>query len=67
MNRDQILQLLEGVDDRFLSESACFDPARGPKERSAHMKTKRIVTLALAAVLLLALGAVAYADSFNVV
>ena len=61
MNRDQILQLLEAVDDRFVSESARFGPAQGPKERSAHMKTKRIVTLALAAVLLLALGAVAYA------
>ena len=61
MNRDQILQLLEGVDDRYLAESACFDPAMGPKERSAHMKTKRIVTLALAAALLLGLGAAAYA------
>ncbi len=61
MKRDQILQLLEGVDDRFVTEAARFDPAQRPKERSAAMKTKRIVTLALAAVLLLGLGAVAYA------
>ena len=61
MNRDQILQLLDGVDDRFLTESACFDPVKGPKERKAKMKAKRVITLALAAALLLGLGAVAYA------
>lgn len=61
MKRDQILQLLDGVDDRYLIESACFDPAQGPKERSAKMKTIRIVTLALAAALLLGLGTVAFA------
>ena len=61
MNRDQILQLLEAVDDRFLTESTRFDPAQRPTERSAHMKSKRILTFALAAVLLLGLGAVAYA------
>lgn len=61
MNRDQILQLLDAVDDRFVTESARFDPARRPTERSASMKTKRILTLALAAALLLGLGAVAYA------
>ena len=61
MNRDQILQLLDAVDDRFLTESARFDPARRPTERSAHMKSKRILTFALAAALLLGLGAVAYA------
>ena len=61
MNRDQILQLLEAVDDRLLTECARFDPAQRPTERSAHMKSKRILTFALAAVLLLGLGAVAYA------
>lgn len=61
MNRDQILQLLEGVDGRFVTEASRFDPAQRPKERNANMKTKRIVTLALAAALLLGLGAVAYA------
>ncbi len=61
MNRDQILRLLEAVDDRYLTESASFDPATGPKKGSAKMKIKRIVTLALAAALLLGLGAAAYA------
>ena len=61
MNRDQILQLLDAVDDRFVTESTRFDPAQRPTERSAHMKSKRILTFALAAVLLLGLGAVAYA------
>lgn len=61
MNRDQILQLLDAVDDRFVTESTRFDPAQRPTERSAHMKSKRILTFALAAALLLGLGAVAYA------
>ena len=61
MNRDQILQLLDAVDDRFVTESTRFDPAQRPTERSAHMKSKRILTFALAAVLLLGLGVVAYA------
>ena len=50
MNRDQILQMLENIDDRFVTEAARFDPVgrRSPTERSRHMKMKRIVTLALA-------------------
>lgn len=63
MNRDQILQLLDGIDDRFVTEAARFDPVgrQGPPERIVHMKSKRIITLALAAALLLGLGTVAYA------
>ena len=63
MRRDQILQMLEAVDDRFVTEAARFDsPNRqSPPERSASMKTKRILTFALAAALLLGLGVAAYA------
>ena len=63
MNRDQILQMLEAVDDRYITETARFDPPgrQSPPERIGHMRAKRIVTFALAAVLLLGLGAVAYA------
>jgi hypothetical protein len=68
MNRDQILQMLENIDDRFVTEAARFDPVgrRSPTERSRHMKTKRIVTLALAAALLLGLGAVACAVGMSI-
>lgn len=63
MKRDQILQMLEAVDERFVAEAARFDsPSRqGPPERIGRMKTKRIVTFAIAAVLLLGLGIAAYA------
>ena len=68
MNRDQILQMLENIDDRFVTEAARFDPVgrRSPTERSRHMKMKRIVTLALAAALLLGLGAVACAVGMSI-
>ncbi len=63
MKRETITRMLNDIDDRFVSEAAFPDPAsarEGP-ERIKHMKKKRIITLALAAALILALGAAAYA------
>lgn len=66
MKRETITRMLNDIDDRFVSEAAFPDPvsAREGPERIKHMKKKRIITLALAAALILALGAAAYAGDW---
>ena len=68
MNREKAFQALSGLDDRYLAEAIRYAPgeAGDAPERITHMKAKRIVTFALAAVLLLALGVTAYA-AYNAV
>lgn len=63
MKRELISQALNMLDDRHISDTASFDPGaiQETPERIVHMKKKRIISLALAAALMLALGAVAYA------
>lgn len=63
MNRDLLSKAVGAIDDRYIAEAYRPAPgaAAGAPERIAHMKIKRIVTFALAAVLLLALGVSAYA------
>ena len=63
MKRELISQALNMLDDRHISDTASFDPGaiQETPERIVHMKKKRIISLALAATLMLALGAVAYA------
>ena len=63
MNREDLFETMGGIDDRFVAESLSYDPeaSSGSPERIVHMKTKRIVTFAIAAVLILALGITAYA------
>lgn len=66
MKRETITRMLNDIDDRFVSEAAFPDPAsarEGP-ERIKHMKKKRIITLALAAALILGLGVAAYAGGW---
>ncbi len=63
MKREQLSDIIGAIDDRQIAEAYRFDPAlcgRSP-ERIGNMKAKRIVTLALAAALILALGVGAYA------
>ena len=63
MKREQLSTIICNIDDRHIAEAYQFDPdlcARS-SERIVHMKKKRIISLALAAALMLALGAVAYA------
>ncbi len=62
MNREEKFRVLAGMDDRYIAESIRYAPedAEGTSERIAHMKKKRILTFALAAALILALGASAY-------
>lgn len=63
MKREQLSDIIGNLDDRQIAEAYQFDPAlcgRSP-ERIGRMKIKRIVTFALAAVLILALGVTGFA------
>ena len=62
MNREKAFQALSGLDDSYIEEAIRYAPeeAGSSPGRITHMK-KRIVTLALAAALVLALGVTAYA------
>ena len=68
MSREDIFLVLQDLDNRYISESVCYDPesASGSPERIVHLKKKRIITFALAAVLMLALGVTAYAGVASV-
>ncbi len=63
MNREDVFQAMTEIDDRYISEALRYSPgnASSASERIIHMK-KRIITLALAAALMLALGISAYAE-----
>ena len=63
MNREKAFELLGDLYGRYVEESVCYAPetASGSPERIVHMKTRRIITLAIAATLILALGITAYA------
>ena len=63
MKRELISQALNMLDDRHISDTASFDPGviQETPERIVHMKKKRIISLVLAAALILALGTAAYA------
>ena len=62
MNREEAFQALSELDDRYIAEAARYAPgeASGSPERTVYMKKKRMITLALAAALILSLGMVAY-------
>ena len=62
MKRETITLMLNSLDDDYISESEIFCPEsiQESPERIVHMK-KRIITFALAAALMLALGITAYA------
>ena len=56
MNRKLMAQAMDEINDAYIAEAA-----PEPSERKAIMAKKRIITLALAAALILSLGATAYA------
>ena len=63
MKREQLSDIIGAIDDRQVAEAWRFDPelcGRSP-ERIGTMKIKRIVTFALAAALILALGVTGFA------
>ena len=58
MTREQVWDIIGDIDDRFVAEAAQYDPkqrSRSP-ERIGVMSKKRLITFALAAALILALG-----------
>ena len=63
MKRDTISLALNRLDERHISDTVVFFPGvmQNSPERIVFMKKKRIITFALAAVLMLALGISAYA------
>ena len=68
MKREQLSDIISNIDDRFVAEAITYDPARRSRspERNGTMRTKRNITLALAATLLLALGIGAYAIGMGI-
>lgn len=63
MKRETITLMLNSVDDDYISQTEIFQTAiiQESPERIVYMKKKRIITFALAAALILALGIAAYA------
>ena len=58
MKRETITLMLNSIDDDYISEAEAFypDTIQEPPERIVHMKKKRIITIALAAALILAIS-----------
>lgn len=68
MTREQLWDIIGDIDDRFIAEAAQYDPkqrSRSP-ERIGVMSKKRLITFALAAALILALGVTAYAVGMGI-
>lgn len=63
MKRENLFRAIAGIDDCFIAEAIRYDPpsASGSSERIVHLNKKKIISFALAAVLLLALGVTAFA------
>ena len=63
MRREQLSRVFGNLEDRQIAEAFAFDPDRcdHAPERIVPLKKKRIISLALAAALLLTLGVAAYA------
>ena len=66
MNRVIISMALNCLDSRHIIETEAFSPAlmQQNPERSKNLKTKRLIIIAVAAALVLAMGAAAYASGF---
>ncbi len=67
-HREALSRVISGMDDRHIAECAGYAPAgaAASPERSHRIKVKRILTLALAAALILSLGVTAYAVKASV-
>lgn len=62
MNRELLLKAFGEIDEKYIAEAyrPVSEDASGSPERIVHMRKKRIITLALAAALLISLGIAAY-------
>ena len=66
MNRDKLFTSMCDIDPRYVAEAVRYAPEEAlPPERSKHMRSKRILSLALAAALIIALGFTAYGLYFG--
>ena len=63
MNREKLFDALADVDEAYIAEALRYSPeaASGSSERIVHLNKKRMISFALAAALILALGVAAYA------
>lgn len=63
MTREKLFDALAGIDDRFISDALHYSPeaASGSSERIVHLKKKKLISFALAAALILALGVTVWA------
>jgi len=70
MNRSDLSRVFNAIEDKYIEEALLASPQKAAAEKGmhtmnkktyTHRHTKRIITFALAACLLLALGAAAYA------
>ena len=63
MNREKLFDALADVDEAYIAEALRYSPeaSSGSSERIVHLKKKRMISFALAAALILALGVAAYA------
>ena len=63
MNREKLSNFISGLDDRQIAEAIRYAPEEAyiSSERKLYMKKIRLITLALAAALIFALGITAYA------
>lgn len=63
MNREKLFDMLSEINDRYVAEAQRYSPeaAPGSSERIVPVKKKRIIAIALAAALMLALGVTAWA------
>ena len=68
MKREQLASVISNIDDRLIADCVYYAPegTAGSSERSRRVNMKRIVTLALAAALILSLGVTAYAVKTSV-
>ena len=66
MNRETLFSSMGDIDPRYVAEAVRYAPEEAlPPERSKHMRSKRILSLALAAALIVALGFTAYGLYFG--
>ena len=63
MNREKLFDALADVDEAYIAEALRYSPeaSSGSSERIVHLNKKRMISFALAAALILALGVAAYA------
>ena len=68
MKKEKLSEIIGNIDDRHIASCVAYlpDGITAFPERNGHMKAKRIITIALAAALILSLGVSAYGIKTNI-